>query len=74
MPMIRKGNDDCLYPDCTEKELIRGLCKRHYNVAYILIKSEYTTWEALTEKGCAKIVMKKSGGKINEEAIKWFLK
>jgi hypothetical protein len=60
--------EKCLYPECHSMEYTRGLCEKHYNKAFILVRDGKVTWNKLEEEGKVK--------KSTREWIKtknWFL-
>lgn len=46
----------CLYPDCDNEAVTRGLCATHYGIARKLVKGGHTTWEELIAAGKAEDV------------------
>ena len=50
----RQSNTECLFPKCDTKPYSRGLCGRHYRVAWRCVKNGDTTWKRLEREGKAK--------------------
>ena len=57
---------DCKYPECDEDATARGLCRKHYAMAYDLVLQTKTTWTELEAKG-------KSLPPQTRSSNKWFL-
>lgn len=64
---------ECLVPDCSETATIRGLCKRHYNMAYQLVLTKKTTWEELHKAGRIIIIRETKSYNINIKDRNWLL-
>lgn len=43
----------CIIGDCTGWRKSRGLCFRHYQLAYNAVRKHAVTWEVLEHKGAA---------------------
>ena len=46
-------SDRCRRPKCGRPVTARGLCASCYQIAYLLVGDEVTTWEELEENGRA---------------------
>ena len=57
---------DCKYPECDEDAGARGLCQKHYAMAYDLVLRAKTTWAELEAKGKSLPTQKRSSNR-------WFL-
>jgi hypothetical protein len=45
---MKKITTKCLFPRCSVTKIkSRGLCSKHYNVAYSLVKNKITSWKRL---------------------------
>lgn len=55
----------CLHPDCSNKEVAKGLCKHHYNIAYQLVIKGKVTWDKLYKQH--KIRILRNTAKINKD-------
>lgn len=44
---------NCLFPDCENTTVRRGLCHTHYNTAAKMINRKKTSWEILIRQGKA---------------------
>lgn len=60
----------CLVPNCKNKTLTRGLCRRDYGICYRLVTAGETSWEALEESGR---ILKQIGARNQSAAKKFFL-
>lgn len=65
---IMKQNPTCLFPECSNPVVTRGLCQTHYVSASNLVRAKHTTWDKLIELGRA------LGPRRNLGATDWFLK
>lgn len=64
---------ECLVPDCNSIATIRGLCKKHYNMAYQLVLTGKTTWEELHKTDKIYIIRKTSPYGIDKKGKAWLL-
>lgn len=48
---MKPRTSPCRYPKCPELGTTRGLCPRHYRVAWYLVKRGEVTWEQLERRG-----------------------
>jgi len=60
----------CLNPSCKEPETSRGLCKKCYVAARLLVKGNHTTWEKL--EAAKRCTAAKTRG-WDSPTRKWFL-
>jgi len=49
--MKPKNKKQCMFPKCILTEKSRGLCQRHYQTAYLLVKAGEKTWEIFENAG-----------------------
>ena len=65
----RQSNTECLFLKCDTKPYSRGLCGKHYRMAWRCVKNGETTWNSLEREGKAKKAQKPNQGQPQK---KWF--
>ena len=70
--MPKRYTIECLFPECKLQEKSRGLCAKHYQYTYLLVKQEKVSWDELVAEGRA--LPAYSGGKWNAPEVLAFRK
>lgn len=48
---MNRQNNPCLHPECKEKQYSRGLCFRHYRLAWDLVRRGGKSWKQFESQG-----------------------
>lgn len=62
---MKNKKQTCMYPDCKDSPDTRGLCRKHYQAAWQLVRDGKTSWDRLEGAGKA--------GSRTSQAPDWFL-